>query len=114
MTTFGTRGELLHVGGEASTLVQPRVRETDLAREVPHTTLDVDSRCIEGWLDRGTPKFLHLHPIEPEDLEELWRQLHNKGIKPRYDWLGATKTAVFRMPFDIHECPKAWLSNHYA
>ncbi|KAG8713778.1 hypothetical protein FRC08_012814 [Ceratobasidium sp. 394] len=113
MTTFDTRGELLEIGSNASTLAQPGVTETELAREAPHTTLDADSQCIEGWLEQGTPKFLHLYPIELEDLEKLWIQLQNKGIKPRYDWLGATKTAVFRMPFDIHECPKAWLNNHY-
>ncbi|KAG9097352.1 hypothetical protein FRC06_007630 [Ceratobasidium sp. 370] len=112
-TIFGTRGELLDAehDTEASTRKQPVTEEQKVGRQAIHTTVEADLQHFKNWPGQDTPGLLHLHSIEIEEVRELETRLYAQGLKVRYDWHSETKTAVFRMPTTLHECPGEWLSN---
>ncbi|KAG8732796.1 hypothetical protein FRC10_000609 [Ceratobasidium sp. 414] len=131
-TIFGTGGELLDAEHDtkASTRKQLATEEEKVGRQALHTTVEADLQHFKNWPGQDTLGLLHLRPIEIEEVRELETRLHAQGLKvryarvclertppprsaapTRYDWRSETKTAVFRMPTTLHECPGEWLSN---
>ncbi|KAG9086496.1 hypothetical protein FRC06_003059 [Ceratobasidium sp. 370] len=107
-TIFGISGQFL---GEEhdSTLKQPETLEVWTPTKAPHTTVEADTERIKDWLKEGAREPLHLCRVELEDVVKVETSLRAEGLKPRYDWYSNTKTAIFRMPSEIHECPGEWL-----
>ncbi|KAG9097467.1 hypothetical protein FS749_006224 [Ceratobasidium sp. UAMH 11750] len=78
---------------------------------VHHGSIPDDIQQIKTWIDQGHQVPLVLRSITVKELPDLDSQLHLAGSKPRYDWCRETKTATFRMPTKLHECPGEWLAD---
>ncbi|KAG8731838.1 hypothetical protein FRC10_001431 [Ceratobasidium sp. 414] len=94
---------------------------------VEHTTLDADLEAVQVWVQEARTRSLKLRNISLEQARDLETKLRRAGrkvrqgrvptrsdllftVSTRYDWSASDRTAVFRMPTMIHNCPGTWLS----
>ncbi|KAG8699480.1 hypothetical protein FRC08_005285 [Ceratobasidium sp. 394] len=77
---------------------------------VKHTNLENDLAKVQRWLQDAPTRLLKLQNVSLEEATDLGVKLLESGYKVKYDWRASNLTAVFRMPYQIHNCPTTWLS----
>ncbi|CUA77313.1 hypothetical protein RSOLAG22IIIB_06640 [Rhizoctonia solani] len=65
--------------------------------------LEKFTSSVDTWLDHGAPDRLRLEGIRFKEFERILQDLYSRGLKPRYDWDQKSRTAVLKMPTNIHE-----------